>query len=350
MTLPIAAADYEAFLRAIKTRIQTARHHAALAVNRELVLLYWHIGHEIATRQHDQGWGAKVVDRLAADLRLAFPDMKGFSPRNLKYMRAFAQAYPDESIVQQAAAQLPWSHLCILLDKVKAPEEREWYIAQTVQNGWSRNVLVHQIESGLYQRQGKAVTNFAHTLPAPQSDLAQQLFKDPYVFDFLTGEARIQERDLQRGLLTYLRDFLLELGSGFAFVGGNYHLEVGDQDFFLDLLFYHLRLRCFVVIDLKIGDFQPEYAGKMNFYLAAVDDMLRQPADQPSIGIILCKSRNRLIAEYALRDMQAPLGVATFRLTDALPEHLQGQLPTIADLEASLQTMPEPDAISEEDT
>jgi predicted nuclease of restriction endonuclease-like (RecB) superfamily len=219
-----------------------------------------------------------------------------------------------------------------------------------VQNGWSRNVLVHQIESGLYQRQGKAITNFARTLPSPQSDLAQQLFKDPYVFDFLTGEARMQERDLQRGLLTYLRDFLLELGSGFAFVGGQYHLEVGDQDFYLDVLFYHLRLRCFVVIDLKIGDFVPEYAGKMIFYLAAVDDMLRQPADQPSIGIILCKSRNRLIAEYALRDMQAPLGVTTYRLTDALPEHLKGQLPTIADLEASLQAMPAPDVPVEEDT
>lgn len=198
-------------------------------------------------------------------------------------------------------------------------------------------MLVHQIESGLYQRQGQAVTNFARTLPAPQSDLAQQIFKDPYIFDFLASDGDMTERKLQQGLLVYLRDFLLELGSGFAFVGSQYRLHVSDQDFYLDLLFYHLHLRCFIVIDLKIGEFQPEYAGKMNFYLAATDDLLRHTGDAPSIGIILCKSRDRLIAEYALRDMHAPLGIATYRLADALPEHLLGQLPTIADLEATLQ-------------
>ncbi|WIG59653.1 MAG: hypothetical protein OJF49_002400 [Ktedonobacterales bacterium] len=336
MVRDLVPEGYDALLGELKVRIAEARLRATLVVNRELVLLYWQIGRDILARQREQGWGAKVIDRLAADLRHEFPEMKGFSPRNLKYMRALAEAYPDELIVQQVAAQLPWFHTCTLLDKVKNLGEREWYAEQATEHGWSRNVLVHQIESGLYQRQGQAVTNFARTLPPAQSDLAQHMLKDPYVFDFLSLGPAAQERDLERALLAHLRDFLLELGVGFAFVGSQYHLEVGDQDFYLDLLFYHLRLRCYVVIDLKIGDFQPEYAGKMNFYLSAVNDLLRHPQDQPGIGIILCKTRNRLIAEYALRDMQAPMGVATYRLTEALPEALRGSLPNIAELEATL--------------
>jgi predicted nuclease of restriction endonuclease-like (RecB) superfamily len=328
--------DYQDFLHSLKERIRKAQVRAALAVNHELVLLYWQIGRDILARQQRQGWGAKVIDRLARDLRREFPELKGFSPRNLKYMRAFAEAWPDEPFVQQAAAQIPWFHNCVVLDKLSHPAEREWYLRQTIQQGWSRNVLVHHIETGLYHRQGKALTNFDRTLPAPQSDLASQLLKDPYTFDFLSLGAEAQERDLERGLIEHIRDFLLELDVGFAFVGSQYHLEVGDQDFYLDLLFYHLRLRCYVVIDLKMGDFQPEFAGKMNFYLSAVDDLLRHPDDQPTIGLILCKTRNRVIAEYALRDMSKPMGVSSYLLTGALPETLKGSLPTIKELEAEL--------------
>ena len=239
--------------------------------------------------------------------------------------------------MQQLAAQIPWFHNCVLLDKVKDPEERLWYVRQTTEYGWSRAILTHQIESGLYRRQGQALTNFTRTLPAPQSDLAQQILKDPYNFDFLTLGPDAHERDLERGLLDHVRQFLLELGAGFAFVGSQHHLEVGGQDFYVDLLFYHLTLRCYVVVDLKMTDFQPAYAGQMNFYLSAVDDLRRHPSDQPTIGILLCKSKNRTVVEYALRDLAKPLGVAEFRLEEALPESLQGTLPTVAELEAELQ-------------
>lgn len=332
---------YAEFLAQLKQRIREAQIRAALSVNRELVLLYWQIGHEIVQRQESEGWGAKVIDRLSRDLRHEFPEMKGFSPRNLKYMRALAATYPDEQFVQREVAQIPWAHNVTLLDRVKDATARSWYAHATLQHGWSRDVLVHQIESGLYHRQGKAVTNFDRTLPAPQSDLARQVLKDPYTFDFLTQGDAAQERDLERALLAHIRDFLLELGDGFAFVGSQYHLEVGGEDFSIDLLFYHLRLRRYVVIDLKVVDFKPEYAGKMNFYLAAVDDLLRHGDDQPSIGLILCKTQNRTIAEYALRDMQAPLGVATYRLTEALPAELRGSLPTIAELESTLSPLPD---------
>jgi predicted nuclease of restriction endonuclease-like (RecB) superfamily len=333
---PIVAVGYLEFLQDLKARIRQAQVRAALSVNRELVLLYWGIGREILQRQQTAGWGAKVIDRLAKDLRREFPEMKGLSPRNLKYMRAFADAYPEEQFVQAVLAQITWYHNITLLDKVKDHGQREWYIRQTVENGWSRNVLVLQIESGLYQRQGKAVTNFAQTLPAPQSDLAQQLLKDPYNFDFLSLGREFHERDLERGLLENLRDFLLELGVGFAFAGNQYHLEVGGRDFYLDLLFYHLNLRCYVVIDLKVGEFAPEDGGKMNFYLSAVDDLLRHEQDAPSIGLILCKTRDRLISEYALRDMRKPIGVSAYELTRALPEELKGSLPTIEEIEAEL--------------
>lgn len=285
-----------------------------------------------------------MIDRLATDLSHAFPEAQGFSPRNLKYMRAFAEAWPDESIVQQVAAQIPWFHNCVLLDKVKEPDERLWYVRHTIQHGWSRNVLVHQIESGLYHRQGKALTNFDRTLPAPQSELAQQILKDPYNFDFLTLGSDAQERELERGLLEHVRAFLLELGVGFAFVGSQYLLEVGGEEFRIDLLFYHLKLRCHVVIDLKISDFKPEFAGKMNFYLSAVDELLRHPDDQPSIGMILCKTRNRVIVEYALRDVGKPIGITEHQLTAMLPEQLKSSLPTIEELEAELsQTTAETD-------
>jgi predicted nuclease of restriction endonuclease-like (RecB) superfamily len=329
-------AQYEGLLQELKERIRSAQVQAVLSVNRELVTLYWSIGRDILIRQRNEGWGAKVIDRLSEDLSKAFPEMRGFRSRNLKYMRAFAEAYPDQQFVQQVVAQLPWGHQVRILDTVKDAKQREWYIRQAIQSGWSRNVLVHQIEGDLYDRQGQAMTNFDRTLPAPQSELAQQLIKDPYNFDFLTLVPDLLERDLERGLIQHVRDFILELGKGFAFVGSQYPLEVGGQEFFLDLLFYHLRLRCYVVIDLKIEEFKPEFAGKMNFYLSALDDLLRHTEDQPSIGLILCKQRNRLIVEYALRDMSKPMGVAQYRLTPALPEALKSELPTNEDLASEL--------------
>jgi predicted nuclease of restriction endonuclease-like (RecB) superfamily len=325
--------DYHDYLAQLKERIRSAQVKAALAINRELVLLYWEIGRDILQRQAQQGWGTKVIDQLAKDLKLEFPEMSGLSARNLKYMRAFAEAYPDEPIVQQLVAQIPWGHNVRILDQVKDPAERLWYAQQTIENGWSRNVLVHQIESNLYARQGKALTNFNLALPPTQSDLAQQLLKDSYVFDFLSLGQEAKERDLERGLLLHLQRFMLELGKGFAFVGSQYHLEVGGQDFYLDLLFYHLKLRCYVVTDLKMGDFQPEYAGKMGFYLAAVDDLLRHPEDRQSIGLVLCKSSNKVIVEYSLRDMGKAMGVSNYQVLEALP--------TVAQLEAELQRMPQ---------
>lgn len=336
-------AGYDELLLDLKSRIGQAQVRAAVAVNSELVSLYWSIGRDILIRQQQQGWGAKVVDRLAVDLRRAFPEMKGFSRTNLLYMRAVADAYPDEQFVQQVVGQIPWGHNVRILDQVKDSQEREFYIRQTIQHGWSRPVLEMQIESNLYRRHGSATTNFERTLPAPQSDLARQLLKDPYNFDFLILGQEAHERDLERGLIEHIREFLLELGVGFAFVGSQYHIEVGGQDFYLDLLFYHLRLRAYVVIELKVTEFKPEYAGKMNFYLSAVDDLLRHKGDQPSIGLILCKTKNKVVAEYALRDTQKPIGVSSFQLTESLPEKLQGSLPTIEELEAELNDMPTTD-------
>ena len=334
-------AHYQDLLHEIKGRIQQARVKAALSVNRELILLYWEIGHRILESQAQEGWGAKVIDRLASDLQKAFPSAQGFSARNLKYMRTFAETYPDLKFVQQAAAQIPWFHNCVLLDKVKDVTQRLWYIQQTLEHGWSRAVLVHQIESDLFSRQGRAITNFEQTLPAPQSDLAGQLLKDPYAFDFLSIGPDIAERVLEKKLIDHLKEFLLELGKGFAFVGSQYHLEVGGQDYYLDLIFYHLHLRCFVVIDLKVESFKPEFAGKMNFYLSAVDDQLRHEADNPAIGLLLCKDRNQIIVEYALRGLTRPVGVATYQLMKSLPRDLEDDLPTPEQLEAELEGLEE---------
>lgn len=327
---------YASWLDEVKTRIRGAQVRSAVAVNAELVLLYWSIGRDILARQEKEGWGAHVIDRLSADLRTAFPEMKGFSTRNLKYMRAFAEAWPDRRIVQQDVARLPWGHHVRLLDHVKRPEQRLWYVRQAAQHGWSRDILVTQMETGLHHRAGKALTNFKRTLPPPHSDLAQQALKDPYVFDFLSLGPDAQERDLERGLLEHVRDFLLELGVGFAFVGSQVHLSVAGEDFFLDLLFFHLKLRCFVVIELKAGEFKPEYAGKMNFYLSAVDAELRRERDAPSIGLVLCKEKNKLVVEYALRDMNKPIGVSAYKLLERLPPSLKGSLPTVEQLEEEL--------------
>ncbi|MCK6572707.1 PDDEXK nuclease domain-containing protein [Myxococcota bacterium] len=329
--------DYPDLLADLKGRIHSARMRATLAANAELTLLYWDIGHAITKREQEQGWGAKVIRRLSVDLRLAFPDMKGLSPRNLLYMRQFAEAWPDRAIAQQAVAQIPWGHNVRLLDKVTDPDTRLWYAQKARLHGWSREILGMQIETRLHERQGKAVTNFDATLPAPQSDLANALLKDPYLFGFLGLEDEAQEREIEKALMHHLRDFLLELGVGFAFVGNQYRLEVGGDEFFIDMLFYHLHLRCFVVVELKAGAFKPEYAGKLNFYLSAVDDRVRHTADGPSIGLLLCREKNRVLVEYALRDIQKPMGVSAYQLTESLPENLKGKLPTVEELEAELE-------------
>jgi predicted nuclease of restriction endonuclease-like (RecB) superfamily len=340
---------YGPFLEDLKSRIQAARVKAAISANRELIALYWDIGKSIIERQRAEKWGKAVVERLATDLQKAFPGIEGFSSRNIWRMRAFHLAWTEEigklprpvagadgQNLPQAVAEIPWGHNVWLLEKIQEPVERLWYAQCTLSHGWSRAVLAHQIETDLYRRQGKAVTNFERTLPPPQSDLAQQTIKDPYVFDFLALAENARERDLERGLLEHIRKFLLELGVGFAFVGSQVHLEVEGEDFYLDLLFYHLRLRCFVVIDLKMEPFKPEFAGKMNFYLSAVDARLRHSGDQPSIGIILCKTRKRLIAEYALRNTRTPIGVSQYMLTRTVPSELKSSLPSVSELEKEL--------------
>ncbi len=330
---------YTVLLTEIKERVRTAQVRAALSVNRELILLYWSIGRDILARQKAAGWGAKIIDRLAKDLGAEFPGIEGFSPRNLKYMRAFAEAWPEKAIVQQLVAQLPWGHQTHLLDRVKDKSTREWYLKSAIEHGWSRNVLVHHISTRLHERQGKALTNFSRALPPEGSDLAQQILKDPYQFDFLTLAASAKERELERGLLTHLRDLLLELGRGFAFIGSQVPLEVAGQTFYIDLLFYHVRLHSYFVIELKTGPFKPEYAGKMNFYLSAADDLLRTAQDAPTLGLLLCESRSGSIVEYALRDMTKPIGVSTYRVTRELPEPLQAEVPSIEDLQEVVEKL-----------
>jgi predicted nuclease of restriction endonuclease-like (RecB) superfamily len=327
---------YADWLAELKSRIHNAQQRATLAVNRDLVLLYWQIGRDILARQAEQGWGAKVIDRLAHDLRAAFPEMKGFSPRNLKYMRAFAEAWPDAEFVQEALAQLPWYHQLALLDKLKKADERRWYAQKAIDNNWSRNVLVMQIETRLLERQGKAVTNFEQRLPKPQSDLARESLKDPYRFDFLGLTDEAQEREIESALVQHVTRFLLELGTGFAFVGRQVLLNVGGEEFFIDLLFYHLKLRCYVVIELKGGKFKPEHLGQLGFYLTAVDRQVKAEQDNPTIGLLLCKSKNKVVAEYALGDKTQPMGIAEYKLLESLPEPLQTSLPTIEQIEREL--------------
>ena len=329
-------ADYAAWLAELKTRIHLAQQRASLLVNRELVLLYWQIGRDILARQDREGWGSKVIERLAQDLRNAFPDMKGFSRANLMYMRAFAEAWPDAEIVQQAVGQLPWGHNLVLLTRLKSAEPRLAYARQAVEHGWSRNVLNIHIERRLLEREGKAITNFESQLPRPHSDLAIESLKDPYLFDFLGVGNEAGERTIEDAIVQHITRFLLELGAGFAFVGRQVHIEVGGDDFFIDLLFYHLKLRCYVVIELKAGAFKPEHAGQLSFYLTAVDAQMKAEHDGPSIGLLLCKSKNKVVAEYALRDSSKPIGVAEYQLLEALPADLQTSLPSIEAIEQAL--------------
>jgi predicted nuclease of restriction endonuclease-like (RecB) superfamily len=328
--------DYGPWLADLKERIHAAQQRAALAVNRELVLLYWQIGREILARQGRQGWGTKVIERLAQDLRNAFPDMKGFSRSNLMYMRAFAEAWPDASIVQQAVGQLPWGHNLVLLTKLKTAEQRLAYAGRAIEHGWSRNVLAIHIERRLLEREGKAVTNFDLRLAPPGSDLARESIKDPYLFDFLGIGEEAGERAIEDALVQHISRFLIELGAGFAYVGRQVPLEVGGEDFYIDLLFYHLKLRCFVVIELKAGAFKPEHLGQLGFYLSAIDRDMKSPHDNPTIGLLLCKTKNKVVAEYALGDKTQPMGIAEYRLEESLPAELQTSLPSIEAIEQAL--------------
>ena len=336
MTDLIAGPDYAAWLADLKTRIQRARSQAALAVNQELVRLYHHLGSEILARQDRQGWGAKVIDRLAVDLAAAFPDMKGLSSRNLKYMQVFAELCPALQIGQQPAAQLPWFHIVTLLTKVTDPDQREWYAIRAVERAWSRATLQANIKAQLHLREGAAVTNFAQRLPEPQVQLAQEILKDPYHFDFLGLGDEAHERDIENALVRHITRFLLELGAGFAFVGRQQRIEVNGDEFFIDLLFYHVRLKRYVVVELKAGAFAPEHAGQLNFYLAAVDAQLKASDDNPTIGLLLCRTKNQLVAEYALSGIAKPMGVAEYQLLRALPEPLDTSLPSVEELEEEL--------------
>lgn len=328
--------EYLATIEQIKQEIRTAQYRAAMRVNTELIVLYYNIG--LVINRH-KSWGNKFIENLARDIKVDFPDMKGYSVRNLKYMAKFAETYPDAQFVQQVAAQIPWGHNLVLLDKVSDFEERNWYIETCRQNGWSRNVLVHQIESGLYQRQAltKKISNFEQRLPAHQSELAVQTMKDPYIFDFIPFKEDMLERDIERALVRDVTKLLLELGTGFAFLGNQYHLNVGGDDFYIDLLFYNLSLRCYVVIELKTGEFKPEYAGQLNFYLSAVDGLIKQEQDNPTIGLLLCKSKNNLVAEYSLKDMSKPIGVSEYRITSSLPAELKKQLPSVEDIQKRIK-------------
>lgn len=333
--------DYACWLTDLKQRIQSAQQRAVLSVNRELILLYWHIGRDILERQQAQGWGAKVIEQLAKDLQAAFPDMKGFSRRNLLYMRSFAEAWPDPECVQEVLAPLPWYHQVTLLDKLKTRPEREWYLAKAIENGWSRNVMWHHISTALHLRSGNAVTNFEQRLPSPDSELAQQTLKDPYLFDFLGVSEKALEREIEGAMVRHVTRLLMELGEGFAFAGRQVHLEVDGEDFYVDLLFYNYRLHRFLVVELKGGAFKPEHAGRLNFYVTLVDEHLKGADDQPTIGLLLCKQQHRIVAEYALRGMTQPIGVAEYKLQ--LPDDLARYFPSIDQIEAELQDEASPD-------
>lgn len=365
---------YLTVLDTLKERIRRAHLQASLSVNAQLLRLYWEIGATILKQQQEEGWGSKVIDRLSSDLRSEFPDMKGLSVRNLKYMRAFAEAYPSLPIVQGPPAQLnnetattpivqpsvaqlgassivqpsvarlyslvfnlPWAHNVVLLDRAKDPEIRAFYAQKAIENGWSRDLLVYHIQTGLHRRQGKAITNFELTLPKPHSDLAHETLKNPYVFDFLSISEEMQERDVERELIRHMRKFLLELGKGFAYVGNQYNLNVDGDEYFLDLLFYNYHLHCFVVFELKLGEFKPEYAGKLNFYVNAIDAQLKSTEDKPTIGVLLCKTPNHTVIKYALKGINAPLGVADYKLLQKLPKELKNQMPTVEELEQALE-------------
>ena len=328
--------DYIEWINDIKSKIRTAQIKAALSANSELIRLYWDIGKDIFEKQELKGWGNSIVDSLSKDLKSEFPNMKGFSRRNLFYMKKFYNFYKNDfEKVQQFVAQIPWGHNILIMSKSNNIDEAIFYLNETLENNWSRDVLDMQIKNNLYERKGKAITNFSRSLPQPNSDLANQSLKDPYLFDFLTLKKEADEKSIEEQLTKHITHFLLELGKGFAFIGRQYHLEIGGKDYYIDLLFYHTKLRCYVVIELKAKEFKAEYAGKLNFYLSAVDDLLKSKEDNPTIGILLCKERNKIEAEYALRGMSQPIGVAEFKLSKAIPNDIKSELPTIEEIETA---------------
>lgn len=333
--------DYAEFIKELKKRIRTQRLKTAMSVNSSLVMLYWDIGSAILKKQKTEGWGAKVIDRMSHDLKEEFPDVHGFSPRNLKYMRKFAECWEDQLIVQQTVAQIPWRSIIALMDKLDNSQVRLWYAQKTLENGWSRDVLVFQIESKLHKRLGKTANNFELVLPPVDSDMANQIFKDPYIFDFLGSSESLRERELENKLIEHLEKFLIELGQGFAFVGRQVHLEFSSEDFYIDLLFYHLKLRCFVVVELKAGAFEPGHVSQLNMYMNIVDDLMRHPTDNKTIGLLLVKEKNHTIAKYSLAGYTNPIGVAEWekKIIENLPEELKSSLPTIEEIEAELDEL-----------
>lgn len=330
---------YFSLLSSLKEKVKSARIQASRSVNKHLILLYHQVGSEILRQQKHLGWGAKIIEKLSHDLSTEFPEMKGFSAANLHNMRRFAEIYSDEQFVQQVAGELPWYHHVVLMEKLQTQEDRLFYIHETIKNNWSRSVLVHQIEIQLHKRQGKSINNFKNKLPEIQSQLAEKILKDPYIFDFLSLGKDADEREIESGLTNHMQKFLLELGAGFAFVGRQYALEIGGEDFYIDLLFYHLHLRCYIVIELKADKFKPEYAGKMNFYLSAIDDLLKHQNDNPSIGLILCKTKNGVVAEYALRDINKAISLSGYNFTEKLPKNLQKSLPSVSELEREMKKL-----------
>lgn len=330
---------YFDFIRDIKKRVQSAQIKAAVSVNQELLRLCWDMGAMIVEKQKQTAWGDGFLKQMSHDLQNDFPDMKGFSLRNLKYMRQWYSFWSDASIGQQAVAQIPWGHNLVILSKIRDHEEALFYVQKTIENNWSRAVLTHQIEGGLFKREGKAVTNFKATLPAPQSDLAKQTLKDPYNFDFLTIREKHDEKELENALVEQIIKFLLELGAGFSFLGRQYRLNIEGEDFYPDLLFYHVRLHCYVVVELKAVNFKPEFVGKLNFYLSAVDSILKTGQDNPSVGILICKSRKKTVVEYALRDFNKPIGVSEYMITQNLPDQFKSSIPSIEEIEAELENL-----------
>jgi predicted nuclease of restriction endonuclease-like (RecB) superfamily len=325
--------DYKTWISELKLKIRSTQIKAAVAVNATLIQFYLELGKMIVEKQSQTAWGGKLLEQISKDLKDEFPDMQGFSVRNLKYCRLFYTFYKDFSIGQQVVAQLPWSHNILIFTKSNSEKEAQFYIQQTIENHWSRDILALQIKTNLFERQGKSINNFKTTLPEPFSDLAEQTLKDPYVFDFLTLSVKAKEKDIENQLVEHIKKFLLELGKGFAFVGQQYHLEIAENDYYLDLLFYHIKLKCYVVIELKNKKFTPEDAGKINFYLSAVDSLIKESDDKPTIGLLLCRDKNNIEAEFSLRDLNKPIGISEFQLTEIIPEELKSSLPTIEEIE-----------------
>jgi len=338
----IADTVYQAWLKRLKTQFQQTQYRAVSQLNHTLLGFYWHLGEEIVKKQKSSQWGDGFLKQLSLDLVSEFPDMKGFSKRNLELIRQWYLFWKqDDQITKQLVSQIqniPWGHNLKIISKCKSIAEASYYVENTIKHGWSRNVLVHQIESNLYHREGQAITNFEQALAPLQSDLAHQSLKDPYIFDFLSLSSDYNEHQLEQALTEHVTEFLLELGAGFAYMGKQVNLQVGERDFFIDLLFYHTQLHCYVIVELKTGDFEPEHAGKLNFYIKAVDELLKKPEDAPTIGLLLCKNKDKLVAEYALSSIGNPMGISEYKLTHKLPDSLRDALPSVESIEIGLSS------------